>query len=507
MVQRTKSTRLMINGISALMKQITIIICGLILPGIMIRAYGSSVNGAVSSVTQFIGLGALLQGGLSAAARVSFYKPLSETNKEELRAVYFAVKRDFIKFAALYVLYICILSAILPFIMDSSLDFTEIASLTLILGISTVAEYLFGISNELILFADQYDFLNNIVYSACLFTGTLISIVLIKQGYSIICVKFIYALLLCIRPFVLCWFVKKIYGFSKKGQINNYYIKQKGAALARSIAFYVHTNTDVILISLFLNTAWASVYAVHRYVAMSVSNIVSSVLGNIEAVFGKNSSNPDKKYLTENVLFFDWFSKLLSSVLFGTCLVLINHFVELYTAGVTDIEYSQPLFAYMLCVSEMIFCYGIIYSNIIMAFGHIKQTRWISVGEACINICLSIILLSKIGIIGIVTGTVIAMIFQTIMNMLYVRKYICFIPASYIAKLYIIHILGIILTSYFGQMILSKVDDFFLFILYGILVLAFTLIFFMLINMIFFRRYIEVILSYFCPAYFGAKDR
>ena len=84
MVQRTKSTRLMINGISALMKQITIIICGLILPGIMIRAYGSSVNGAVSSVTQFIGLGALLQGGLSAAARVSFYKPLSETNKEEL---------------------------------------------------------------------------------------------------------------------------------------------------------------------------------------------------------------------------------------------------------------------------------------------------------------------------------------------------------------------------------------------------------------------------------------
>lgn len=244
MVQRTKSTRLMINGISALMKQITIIICGLILPGIMIRAYGSSVNGAVSSVTQFIGLGALLQGGLSAAARVSFYKPLSETNKEELRAVYFAVKRDFIKFAALYVLYICILSAILPFIMDSSLDFTEIASLTLILGISTVAEYLFGISNELILFADQYDFLNNIVYSACLFTGTLISIVLIKQGYSIICVKFIYALLLCIRPFVLCWFVKKIYGFSKKGQINNYYIKQKGAALARSIAFYVHTNTQ-----------------------------------------------------------------------------------------------------------------------------------------------------------------------------------------------------------------------------------------------------------------------
>lgn len=49
----------------------------------------------------------------------------------------------------------------------------------------------------------------------------------------------------------------------------------------------------------------------------------------------------------------------------------------------------------------------------IMAAGHIKQTQWISVTEAIINIVLSLILVKWIGIIGVALGTLIAFAFNT----------------------------------------------------------------------------------------------
>lgn len=98
---------------------------------------------------------------------------------------------------------------------------------------------------------------------------------------------------------------------------------------------------------------------------------------------------------------------------------MITPFVSLYTGGISDIDYYQPLFATLLCLAEYVYCTSLTYNNMIMAAGHIKQTQWISVTEAIINIVLSLILVKWIGIIGVALGTLIAFAFNTVANIVY----------------------------------------------------------------------------------------
>ncbi|MCC8050514.1 MAG: hypothetical protein LIP10_07645 [Clostridiales bacterium] len=69
---------LVVNGFTSLLQQIVSLISGLILPRLILETYGSSANGTVSSITQFISIMSLIQGGVTSCSRVAFYEPVSK---------------------------------------------------------------------------------------------------------------------------------------------------------------------------------------------------------------------------------------------------------------------------------------------------------------------------------------------------------------------------------------------------------------------------------------------
>lgn len=56
-----RSKKAIINIVVSLFQQLVTILCGLILPRAIIGAYGSNVNGLISSITQFLTYIALLE--------------------------------------------------------------------------------------------------------------------------------------------------------------------------------------------------------------------------------------------------------------------------------------------------------------------------------------------------------------------------------------------------------------------------------------------------------------
>ena len=56
-----REKRLFYNTISSLVFQVTTIICGFILPRLILNAFGSEVNGLVNSITQFLGVISFLE--------------------------------------------------------------------------------------------------------------------------------------------------------------------------------------------------------------------------------------------------------------------------------------------------------------------------------------------------------------------------------------------------------------------------------------------------------------
>ena len=60
----------------------TTIICGFILPRLILNAFGSEVHGLVNSIAQFLGVLSFLELGVGEVVEFESYKPLAVQNQE-----------------------------------------------------------------------------------------------------------------------------------------------------------------------------------------------------------------------------------------------------------------------------------------------------------------------------------------------------------------------------------------------------------------------------------------
>ena len=75
------------NTISSLIFQVTTIVCGFILPRLILLYYGSETNGLVNSITQFLSIISFLELGVGAVVQSSLYKPLSKNDSVEVSKI------------------------------------------------------------------------------------------------------------------------------------------------------------------------------------------------------------------------------------------------------------------------------------------------------------------------------------------------------------------------------------------------------------------------------------
>lgn len=484
-------TRYMLyNSIASFARQIIAIICGLIVPRLIIDHFGSAANGTISSMSQFISITALIQGGVSGATRVAFYKPVAMHDRNLTSKVYVTSRLYFRRFALFLFAYIIVLASIYEKCFKSAFDYRDSFLLVVIIGSTAVAEYLFGITNELLLFADQKGYINSILIGCTTIISSLACVVMIRSGASMIAVKLIGGSFFTIRPVILQLIVKHKYRIDKNTRPDLSVIGQRHSALAKSIAYYVHTSTDTLVITAFLTPVWVSVYAVHRYVTISISSIVSSVLGNTEVVFGQLFAKKDFSAIDREFYIYDLLSKILSGTFFFTAMILITPFVEYYTSGVKDVSYYHPVFAVLLCSAEMIYCMSLTYNNMVMGAGHIKQTKWISITEAMINIVLSVVLVFLAGIEGVAIGTFVAFVFNTAANLIYVKKNIYDISVKTVMLFYACNLLpGYLLYALCIYVAKFRFVSLFDFAIYGIIVFLIVAAVELTVNSMFFKEY------------------
>ena len=66
------------NTVLALAYQIVAACIGFIMPRFFITAYGSTINGSISTISQLAGFLGLLEAGMGSVASVAFYRSLEE---------------------------------------------------------------------------------------------------------------------------------------------------------------------------------------------------------------------------------------------------------------------------------------------------------------------------------------------------------------------------------------------------------------------------------------------
>ena len=416
--------KLKLNTITSLILEIVKIVSGIILPRFILKMYGSDVNGLVNSIANFLSIISFLELGVGAVIQSSLYKPLANNNDDEISKIMVSAKKFFNRIGTVLIVYIIVLIFVYPLINGGDFGFWYIASIIIAMGIDMVAQYYFGIVNRLLLSSDQKGYIHYSIQIITILINTIACVILINSKVSIQLVKFTTAFIYIIRPIILKIYVEKNYPINYGITYIEEPIKQKWNGIAQHIAAVILDQTDTIVLTVFSTLKNVSIYSVYFLVINGIRTSVISFTNGIQAIFGELWAKNETNKL---IIFFEkveWAIHIGVTFLFGCTMVLIVPFVQVYTKGITDTNYIQPMFAIALTIANAIRCLRLPYNMMILAVGHYKETQHNYIIASILNIVISVITVKMYGLVGVAIGTLVAMLYQTVWMAWYNSKHL-----------------------------------------------------------------------------------
>ena len=235
----SRREKLLLNTGTGLLKQLTVVICGFILPRYMLLYYGSSVNGVIASITHFLSFISLLDMGVGAVVQANLYKPLANKDNDLLSMILKSSERFFRRLAYIFIGYIVLLCFIFPTMVEGDFSRLYTISLLLIISVSTLAQYLFGMTNELLLNADQKSYVQQTMQIGTIVLNTVLAVLLMNMGASVHIVKLVTASVYVLRPIGQIIYVHKHYDINNKIKLYGEPIKQKWNGFSQHLAAVV----------------------------------------------------------------------------------------------------------------------------------------------------------------------------------------------------------------------------------------------------------------------------
>ncbi len=477
--------------ISTMLFYIVTFICGLIVPRALIGAYGSEAYGATMSIAQFLSYITLLEGGIGGVSRAALYKPLADGDRERISTIVYELKRFFRGIAFISIGYAIVLACMFKSLSHiECYDWATTFWLVLVMALSTFGQYFIGISYSALIQADQRIYIINILSIITTAVNALMVIILIKLRSDLVLVKLISSCVFLLKPLFMWLYVKRKYGLCKHPERDRSALNQRWTGLGQHIAYYIHSNTDIAVLTMLENLKSVSVYSIYHMVTENIQSIVSALCSGMEPLFGDMIAREEKSKLNTTFNLYETIISIACSVLFSTVYVMIVPFVKLYTSGIEDANYIQPLFAILITTASIIYSLRVPYLSVITAAGHFKQTKWGAYGEAILNLGISVLLVLKIGLIGVAIGTVVAICFRLFYSVIYLSKNILNRNIYLFAKRAFINILCIscIFTICHFSLQHIDIDNYFQWACYGVAVFIFGVIITFFVNYILYRK-------------------
>lgn len=364
MSKTSRSRKALNNTIAGFALEFVNLICGLILPRLILTAFGSSYNGVTSSITQFISCISLMKAGIGGVTRAALYKSLAEHDTQKISEIVVSTERFMRKIALIFVGGVIVFAAIYPIWICKDFSWWFTFSLILIIAISTFVQYYFGLTYQMLLNADQRQGITSIVQIISVVANTVIAAIMIRLGASIHIVKLGSAFAFALNPLLINFYTKRHYKIDKKVKPNMSHISQRWDALGHEVANFINTNTDVIVLTIFTNIREVSVYTVYAYVIHAIRLVVTNFVNSFGAAFGNMYARKEYNLMHENLGIFELIVFSISSVVYSVTLVMFTPFALVYTQGVNDVSYDRTLFGIIITVAGFFSCFRIPYYSI-----------------------------------------------------------------------------------------------------------------------------------------------
>lgn len=405
-MQRSKILKNLIAGFGS---KIIVIALGFIIPRIILVNYGSDVNGIINSITQIFSYMALLEAGIGLAAKDMLYKPIVEKDREGVSYVASVAQRYFNKFTVLYAAGVLLMAIIIPLTWKTNVEKSTIFLLVFFEGMSGVFSFLFTQTPSAILRADGRSYVDNAIGTLRSVLGQAAKLVIVSLSIRIDALQFAYCVITVIQVIIYKLYFKKHYPWiDYHAAPKTAKLKNRNAYITSEIAWVVFSSTDLIILSTFADTMLSSVYSVYNMVVGSLTTIMNTIYNSVVYLLGQTYFENIERYKKVHDAFNSVFMGT-QTILMSVTYILIIPFIRLYTEGVSDINYIYEYVPLLFCLIQLLSFSSYVTKNLANIAGYTKQSGIVSVIEAVTNVVLSLALVGKLGIYGVLLATVIAL--------------------------------------------------------------------------------------------------
>lgn len=415
------------NMIMTIVTRLVTLVTGLVIQQRILIAYGSSLNGLTSSITQVMSYLVILEAGLGTASVQALYLPLANKDWNKASGIVTATGKEYKKISAAFVFCLIAASVLIPLAVAGQIEFVVASALTMITGGSYIVSYILGGKYKALLNADRKLYILHTADCISIIFSCIFRVIALELGYGIIIVQSINLVCVLLKNISYVSYVKKKYDRINYTQKPDYLaVNKRWNVLIHSLAGLVVNHTDILILTIFADLKIVSLYSVYNMVFAQMSTVVQSTFMQApQANFGHLYSSDKKAYEHYYGLYETGFSILLF-VITTIALIMILPFVSIYTRGVDDIQYIDrylPILFALILLMNQIRIPSLVTINVAGTF---KETQTGAIIEAIINIGVSLVLFfyTPLGLYGLLLGTVCSYIFRTSDVIIYVYKHL-----------------------------------------------------------------------------------
>ena len=369
------------------------------------------INGLFSNILTILSLADM---GIGTVLIYSMYKPLAENNEEKIKALMNIYKKIY-NIIALTVLIIglCITPFLQVFIKDMP-NIQHIRFIFILYLLNTVVSYLcvYKIS---IINADQKNYIvttrqqifniiaNFIMIMVLVTTHNFILYLIVQMLFSIISNIYLSSLAEKMYPFI-----KDTKGYKLTKEEKRQIKKDTFAMMLHKIGGVVVGGTDNLIMSAMIGLEAVGIYSNYLLIINAIKKFTTQYFNSMSASIGNLNAMKDKEYsydIFKKVFFGNfWIFTFCSICLF----CLLNPFIEIWVG----IDYTFHI-SIVAAIVISFYIEGMRQTVLIFreAMGIFTKDQLKPVIEAIVNLIVSVMLTLKFGIIGIILGTIISMLF------------------------------------------------------------------------------------------------
>lgn len=387
---------------------------------IIIYMLGAEYLGLEGLFLNVISILSLVELGIGDAVCFALFKPIVNEDKEKINAYMLFYKKVYliISFIILF-----LGSALIPFLKYLvNFDYEIEANYYLIYIMffaNSVLSYWFGAYRQVLLTANQQSYVINKVNNIILILNTILQLlvlVFLKSYYLYLLVMIVTGI---IKNIMLFNITEKYFPYINKGKRQvlekkekKDFIKNIYAIALTKISNTIYTSSDNLIISAFIGTILVGYYSNYSYIITSVTGFISILFSSVIAGLGNINAEQNYNYMYivfKRMCFINFW-------IYGFCFIcfwqLLSPFIRLWVGNEYLLSEQTVLVIVLMFLIPGLNQTCTIYS---ISCGLFWQTRYRTLVTAIVNIVVSIILVQKLGLVGIFLGTIISYLSTTLL--------------------------------------------------------------------------------------------